>query len=146
MNEEYLSSEKYEVKHRDWQRAESLALFVTRLNDILRRHPAFGELRNIVFHRSDYDGILAWSKQTADGSDVLLMVVNLDPLNFHEDTIHLDLATLGLPADGPYRAHDELTDAGYIWYGPHQYVALDPAVQPGHVFHLTPLVAPTLAP
>jgi starch synthase (maltosyl-transferring) len=146
-NEEYLFSEKYEIKHRDWHRSDSLAPFVTRLNDIRRRHPAFAELRNITFHPSDYDGILVWSKHTSDFSDVMLIVVNLDPLNFHEDTIHVDLAALDLPVDGPYRAYDELTGASYIWYGAHQYVAIDPALQPGHVFHLTPLATPaSIAP
>ena len=150
-NEEYLNSEKYEVKHRDWQRSDSLAPFVTQLNDIRRRHPAFSELRNIRFHLSDYDGILAWSKTAPskggqDFADVMLMVVNLDPIAFHETMVHLDLVSLGLPVDGPYRAYDELTGATYIWYGPDQYVVLDPALQPGHVFHLTPLATPaTLA-
>jgi len=141
-NEEYFHSEKYEAKHRDWQRSDSLAPFVTRLNDIRRRHPAFAELANIRFHRSDYDGILAFSKRSSDQADVMLVVVNLDPLHFHEDVIHLDLAALDLPLAGAYRAHDELTGADYTWYGPHQYVAIDPVLQPGHVFHLTTLADP----
>jgi len=146
-NEEYNASEKYEVKQRDWQRSDSLAPFVTQLNDIRRRHRSFADLRNIRFHRSDYDGTLVWSKversEGGDGvDDVMLMVVNLDADNFHEDMIHIDLASLGLPTDGPFRAHDELTGATYIWYGPDHYVALDPAVQPGHVFHLSPLATP----
>jgi len=144
-NEEYRNSEKYQLKRRDWQRSDSLAPLVTRLNDIRRRHSAFAELRNVRFHPSDYDAILVWSKRRGD--DVMLMVVNLDPFNVHEDTIHLDLPGLGLPAEGPYRVHDELTGASYIWYGADQYVLLDPAVQPGHIFHLTLLAAPaTLTP
>jgi len=144
-NEEYLSSEKYEVKHRDWQRSDSLAPFVTQLNDIRRRHPAFAELRNIRFHRSDFDQILVWSKVvSSDGGadDRMLMIANLDPHAFHEDTISLDMDALGLPAGAPFQAYDELTGATWTWYGPVQYVRLDPHVQPGHVLHLTPMPPP----
>jgi starch synthase (maltosyl-transferring) len=136
-NEEYLHSEKYEVKHRDWQRTDSLAPFVTRLNDIRRRHPAFAELRNIRFHRSNFDQILVWSK--VSGDDRMLMVANLDPYRFHEDTIDIDLTELDLPANRPIAVTDELTGATWQWYGSLQYVRLDPAVQPAHVLHLTPL-------
>jgi starch synthase (maltosyl-transferring) len=137
-NEEYLHSEKYEIKRRDWQQAGSLVPFVAKLNDIRRRHPAFAELGNIAFHHSNYDGILAYSKVTADHTDRVLVVVNLDPLHVHDDTLWLDLDVLGLPADAPYLAQDELTGAIYTWFGPAPYIRLDPAVQPAHVFSLTP--------
>jgi starch synthase (maltosyl-transferring) len=136
-NEEYLNSEKYEIKHRDWQRSDSLTPFVTTLNGIRRRHPAFAELRNVAFHRSNYDQILVWSKVT--GEDRMLMIANLDPYAVHEDTIFLDMEALDLPVDAPFQARDELGGAGWIWYGPSQYVRLDPAFSPGHVLHLTPL-------
>ena len=139
-NEEYLHSEKYEIKRRDWQRSDSLAPFVTKLNDIRRRHPAFAELRNIRFHQSGYHQILVWSK--VSGDDRMLIVANLDPHSWHEDTIQLDMGALGLPADAPIQVYDELTGASWIWYGAAQYVRLDPLFQPGHVLHLTPLTAP----
>ena len=69
----------------------------------------------------------------------MLMVANLDPHAVHEDTITLDLEALDLTADAPIQAYDELTGATWIWFGASQYVRLDPAVQPGHVLHLTPL-------
>jgi len=138
-NEEYLNSEKYEVKHRDWQRTDSLAPFLTRVNEIRRRHPAFAELRNIRFHTSNYDRMLVWSK--VSGEDRMLMIANLDPDAFHEDTILLDLDVLDLPARAPFAVTDELTGAAWSWSGPSQYVRLDPLVQPGHVLHLTPLPA-----
>ena len=144
-NEEYLHSEKYEVKHRDWQRSDSLAPFVAQLNDIRRRHPAFAELRNIRFHRSNFDQILVWSKvvsSNGETDDRMLMIANLDPHAFHEDTISLDLDALGLPANAPFQAHDELTGESWTWYGPVQYVRLDPQVAPGHVLHLTTLPPP----
>ena len=136
-NEEYLFSEKYEIKRRDWDRPDSLAPLVTRLNDIRRRHPALGELRNIRFHGSSNDEVIAYSKQTADGSDVVLTVVSLDPDHIQEDRLQLDLAGLGLPWDAPYQAYDELNGETFTWHGPNPYVRLGPA-RPAHVLHLKP--------
>ncbi|MGI9034010.1 MAG: alpha-1,4-glucan--maltose-1-phosphate maltosyltransferase [Acidimicrobiales bacterium] len=133
-NEEYLFSEKYEVKQRDWFDPTSLAPFVTLLNQIRRRHPALAELGNVIVHPTHNDNILAWSKRTGD--DVVLVVVNLDPGGPHEDTLSLDLARLGLPDDQPFEAHDELTATTYTWGGAHPYVRLDPLLQPAHVLSL----------
>jgi starch synthase (maltosyl-transferring) len=144
-NEEYKHSEKYEIKRRRWsspgpsgreRETASLAPFITKLNDIRRRHPAFAELRNIRFHHSSNDQVLAWSKHTDDRSDVMLMVVNLNPTEVQEDTLGLDLAFLGLPLGAPYEAHDELAATTFVWQGPNPYVRLDPARAPGHVLHL----------
>jgi len=134
-NEEYLFSEKYEVKHRDWDDPASLAPFVARLNDIRRRHPAFAELANIRFHGTFNEHMLAYSKRSADGSDTVLVVVNLDPLGAHDDTVVLDLDALGMPSNRPFTAHDELTGAVYQWQGPSAYVRLDP-LDAAHVFSL----------
>jgi starch synthase (maltosyl-transferring) len=135
-NEEYLYSEKYEIKHRDWHQPGTLRPYVTRLNEIRRRHPAFAELRNIWFHHSNNDQILAYSKRTDDRSDVMLMVVNLDPHNPQADTLWLDLDELGMPADRPFLAHDELTGETYTWEGAAPYVFLHPSRQPAHLLHL----------
>ena len=138
-NEEFLHSEKYEIKQRDWQRSDSLAPFVTLLNDIRRRHRAFAELRNIRFHSSNYDGILVWSKRTDD--DRMLMIANLDPTASHEDTITLDMEALDLPADAPMHVTDEMTGASWTWYGASHYIALNPLFQPGHILSLRPASA-----
>ncbi|MFN2606875.1 MAG: alpha-1,4-glucan--maltose-1-phosphate maltosyltransferase [Acidimicrobiales bacterium] len=143
-NEEYLYSEKYELKSRHWDHPSSLAPLVTRLNEIRRRHPALAELSNVVVHPTYNDEILSWSKHTDDLSDVVLVVVNLDPYAAHDDTLTLDLATLGLPWDLPYEAHDELTGTTYTWQGGHPYVRLDPLLQPAHVLSLRS--APQTAP
>ncbi len=135
-NEEYLFSEKYEIKSRDWDAPGSLTPYVTLLNDIRRRHPAFAELRNITFHLSHNDSILAYSKHTEDRSDVVLVVVNLDPLLPHDDLLSLDLGLLGLPTVAPYEAYDEITGATFSWQGSSPYVRLDPAVEPAHILHL----------
>ena len=92
--------------------------------------------------RSNWHDILVWSKVVrlnGGADDRMLMVANLDPHAVHEDTITLDLEALDLTADAPIQAYDELTGATWIWFGASQYVRLDPAVQPGHVLHLTPL-------
>jgi len=137
-NEEYLYSEKYEIKHRDWDSPRSLAPYVTMLNDVRRRHPALAELRNITFHNSGNDSILAYSKHTDDRSDVVLVVVNLDPFLPNDDVLQLDLDLLGLPAYKPFEAYDEVTGATYIWQGSSPYVRLDPAAEPAHILHLRP--------
>jgi starch synthase (maltosyl-transferring) len=135
-NEEYRNSEKYECKVRDWASPDSLAPLLTRLNHIRRAHPALQRLRGLRFQHSNTDQILAWTRQSADGSDTVLVVVNLDPTQPHEDTLWLDLAALGLSWTEPFEAHDELNDQRYTWQGPEPYVRIDPAAFPAHVFHL----------
>ncbi len=132
-NEEYLHSEKYELKSRDWSRVDSLAPLITTINDIRARHPAFRELRTTTIHHATDDNLLVWSKTDALGGDVMLCVVNLDPHNWHEATLQLDLDALGVGWDTPYDLFDELTGARYTWRGANPYVRLDPAQQVGHV-------------
>ncbi len=135
-SEEYLHSEKYEVRVWDRDRADSLAPYIARLNAIRRAHPALQSDHRLRFHTVDNDQIIAFSKSTPDLSDVLLVVVNLDPHHVQSGWIDLPLADLGLPADGPYQAHDLLTDAHYFWGGPRNFVQLDPYSGPAHVLHL----------
>ncbi|HET9772834.1 MAG TPA: alpha-1,4-glucan--maltose-1-phosphate maltosyltransferase [Acidimicrobiia bacterium] len=134
-NEEYFESEKYELKERDFSQPGSLSPFVTRINDIRRRHPAFATLGNVAFHHSDNDQILCWSKVDPAADDVMLMVVNLDPHQTHEDTLSLDLPALGFDWHESYEAFDELTGMTFMWSGAHPYVRLDPGL-PAHVLHL----------
>jgi starch synthase (maltosyl-transferring) len=135
-NEEYLHSEKYELKRRTWDAATSLVPLVTAVNDIRRRHPALQRLRSLRFHGADNEHVVAFSKRSDDSSDVVLVVVNLDPWNTQEATLSLDLGALGVPWDEPFEAHDELTGETFQWWGPNPYVLLDPAAQPGHVLHI----------
>ena len=134
-NEEYLHSEKYELKDRDFADPASLAPFITLLNGARRRHPALQRLRNITFHGSDNPKVIAYSKHTDDRSDVVLTVVNLDPHATAEATLDLDLGLLGLLWDRPYEAFDELSLQSFTWSGSHPYVRLDP-YQAAHVLHL----------
>ena len=135
-NEEYLHSEKFEVKSRDWASPTSLAPFVALLNGVRRRHPVFSRLRNLSFQGCTNDRMIAYAKVSEDGTDVVLVVVNLDPWHPQEATLYLDLPALGLPDDAPYEAHDELTGRTFSWYGRSPYVKLDPAAEPAHVLHL----------
>ncbi|HLM28513.1 MAG TPA: maltotransferase domain-containing protein, partial [Acidimicrobiales bacterium] len=121
-NEEYLHSEKYEIRRRDWGRDDSLAPFITRVNDIRRRHPAFRWLKNVRFHGTSNDRFLVWSKGRLDDGDLALVVVNLDPHGAQESILDLDLGAMGLPWQGPYSATDELTGETYTWDGPGPYV------------------------
>jgi starch synthase (maltosyl-transferring) len=136
-NEEYLYSEKYEIKDRDYTRPDSLASLMTTLNDIRRRHPALHRLRSIRFHPSNNPAIIAYSKVSDDRRDAVLTVVNLDPDWTQEATVQLDLAGLGLPDDRPYAVFDELSGERYYWLGPTPFVRLDPAYRVAHVLDVS---------
>ncbi|MGX4732456.1 alpha-1,4-glucan--maltose-1-phosphate maltosyltransferase [Kitasatospora griseola] len=127
-SEEYLHSEKYELRPRDWTRSDSLAPLLTALNRLRRRHPALQQLRDLRFHPVDNERIIAFSKSavTEDGlEDRVICVVNLDPHHVQEATVTLDVP-------GPLTVHDELTGATYAW-GRHNYVRLDPSTGPAHL-------------
>ncbi|MFJ6064362.1 alpha-1,4-glucan--maltose-1-phosphate maltosyltransferase [Streptomyces tendae] len=136
-SEEYLDSEKYQLTPRDWTRAAregtTIAPLITRLNTIRRAHPALHRLRNLRFHQTDNDAIVAYSKR--EGSDVVLVVANLDPHRTQEATISLDMPQLGLDWHESVPVHDELTDETYHW-GRTNYVRLEPGRAPAHVLHL----------
>ncbi|MGZ3113826.1 alpha-1,4-glucan--maltose-1-phosphate maltosyltransferase [Streptomyces sp. H62] len=136
-SEEYLDSEKYQLTPRDWAAAEregrTIAPLLTKLNTIRRDHPALHRLRNLRFHRTDNDALIAYSKR--EGSDVVLVVANLDPRHPQEATITLDMPQLGLDWHESVPVHDELTGETYHW-GRTNYVRLEPGRAPAHVFHV----------
>jgi starch synthase (maltosyl-transferring) len=142
-SEEYLDSEKYQIRVRDWAAAEkddtTLAPYLTRLNEMRRAHPALQQLRHLVVHSSDDENVLVFSKQVSTGStsegggdDLVIVVVNLDPHAARETIIHLDLPALGLDWQDSLAVHDEVTGEDWHW-GQHNYVRLDPYVEPAHV-------------
>jgi len=138
-SEEYLDSEKYQIRIRDWDAADregrTLAPYLTRLNEVRRAHPALQQLRNTTVHWSDDDSILVFTKDAdlPDGQrDIVIVVVNLDPHGTRETTVHLDLGALGLPEHEAFLVHDEITGADWTWTQ-HNYVRLDPHVEPAHV-------------
>jgi starch synthase (maltosyl-transferring) len=134
--EEYRDSEKYEIKVRDWDKATkaglTLAPFIKVLNTIRRERVALQRLRNLVFHHTESDQIIAYSKK--EGADLILMVVNLDPINVQETTVHWNMEALGLAGDN-FDVVDLLDGAKYSWSAA-TYVRLDPARPVGRVAHI----------
>ena len=133
-SEEYLYSEKYEIKRWDRDATPSLRPLITQLNQARRANPALQANERLVFHPTDNAQIIAYSKATADGSDVVLTVVNLDPVNVQAGYLELDLAALGLGDGATYEVFDLLAGRGYRWQGSRNYVELRPNDVPAHVF------------
>ena len=134
--EELARNEKYQVRHWDLDRPESLRHVIARLNRVRRAHPALHGNRSLRFHRSDNDLVLCYSKRTEDRGDVILVVVNLDPHHRHGAWLDLDLAELGIAPGQTFQVHDLLGDARYLWQGARNFVELEPDVMPAHVFEL----------
>ncbi|MER7314264.1 MULTISPECIES: alpha-1,4-glucan--maltose-1-phosphate maltosyltransferase [Streptomyces] len=138
-SEEYQDSEKYQLRPRDWESAEregrSLAPLITCLNRIRRRHPALQQLRDVHFHPVDNEALIAYSKRS--GSNIVLVVVNLDPHHTQEATVSLDMPPLGLDRHESVPVRDELTGDTYHW-GRTFYVRLEPGATPAHIAVLRP--------
>ena len=134
--EEYIDSEKYEIKVRDWDGATkkklTLAPFITQLNSIRKRNVALQRLRNLRFHTTDNESIIAYSKR--DGDNLILIVVNLDPSFAQETTVHWDLPELGLTQEN-FEVTDLIDGTSYTWSA-HTYVRLDPTRLSGKVVHI----------
>jgi starch synthase (maltosyl-transferring) len=133
-SEEYLDSEKYEIRRWDITRPDSLKEFIGLINRIRRDNPALHSNDSLRFHHVDNDQLIAYSKQSPDGVNVIIVVVNLSPHHVHSGWLELDLAALGLHADRPFQVHDLLTQAYYLWQGPRNYVQLDPHSVPVQIF------------
>jgi starch synthase (maltosyl-transferring) len=133
-SEEYLDSEKYQLRPRDWAAAEregrSIAPLITQLNAIRRRSPALRQLRDLHFHHADKEAVIVYSKRS--GSNTVLVVANLDPHHTQEATVSLDMPRLGLDWHETVPVRDELTGATYHW-GRTNYVRLTPGDSPAHV-------------
>ena len=135
-NEEYLHSEKYEIRHRDFDRPGTLAPLMASVNRIRRSHPALQRLRNLHLLATDNPEIFAYAKVSDDGTDALIVAVTLDPLGVQESMVHLDLAALGLPGDRPFPVVDLLSGERFAWSGPAAFVRLEPWWRVGHIFDL----------
>ncbi|HTQ39107.1 MAG TPA: alpha-1,4-glucan--maltose-1-phosphate maltosyltransferase [Pirellulales bacterium] len=134
-SEEYLNSEKYELKHWDVNRPDSLRHLLRRLNRIRREQPALQRAENLAFHTIDSDQLLAYSKRTADAGNIVLAIVNLDPHRAHSGWLELPLDQFRL-SGGSYEVLDLLSDRKFTWQGAREYVELDPQRGPAHVFQL----------
>jgi starch synthase (maltosyl-transferring) len=134
-SEEYLDSEKYELRDWDHDSPWSLRDLVARVNGIRRDHPALHTDEHLAFHPTDNDALLCYSKRDPESGDTILAVITLDPFNTQSGWTSLDLDALGLD-DGPYAAEDLLGGGRYTWEGPRNFVQLNPHELPAHVFAL----------
>ena len=134
--EEYLDAEKYELRHWDIGRADSLKGFIARVNAARRENPALQRNTGLRFHDVGNEQLVAYTKATADLSNVILVVVNLDPHHTQSGQVQLPLGELGLEAQQPFQVHDALTDTRYLWHGPSNYVELNPHAIPAHIFRV----------
>ncbi len=136
-SEEYLDSEKYQIRVRDWNAPGNIKHDISKLNRIRREQPALHELTNLSFLDTDYAEILAY-KKSSPGND-LIVVVNLDPHAFHETMLEVPIAELGIGPWEQYEVADLLTGTRYTWQGARNYVRLDPNERVGHVFKVSRL-------
>jgi starch synthase (maltosyl-transferring) len=135
-SEEYLDSEKYEIRHWDLERPDSLRPLITRVNQIRNSNPALENDWSLRFHSIDNDQLLCYSKESEDRSNLLLIAANLDPHYTQSGFVMLPLDELDIPRDSAYEAEDLLTGERYLWHGERNYVELNPARQPGHILKI----------
>ncbi|KXB07171.1 hypothetical protein AKJ51_01895 [candidate division MSBL1 archaeon SCGC-AAA382A20] len=136
-NEEvYKNSEKYEIKNWDRNNPGNIKNIVKRVNEIRHRNPALQTTWNLEFTETDNKEIISYMKTSEDLSNVILVVVNLDPHNTQSGWVQVPVGELGISLDKPYLVHDLLSDEKYIWYGEWNYIELDPEKMPTHVFQL----------
>jgi starch synthase (maltosyl-transferring) len=135
-SEEYLNSEKYEIKQWDLDRPDSLKDLIARVNRIRRENPALQSDWSLRFHAVDNDQLICYSKHTEDLANIMLIVVNLDPHHTQSGWVELPLDALELGREGSYQVHDLLSDSRYLWHGPRNFVELSPHLVPAHIFRL----------
>ncbi len=137
-SEEYLGSEKYEIRSWDLESPTSLSALVGLVNRIRREHEALQFNDRLEFHPTDNDQLIAYSKvrETPEGTDIILTVVNLDHRHTQSGWVTVDVDELGLSGERPYAAHDLLSDARFTWKAASNFVSLDPSVAPCHILAL----------
>ena len=135
-SEEYLDSEKYEIKDWDRERADSLKEFIGRINRIRQENPALQSDWSLRFHEVDNEQLICYTKQTEDLSNVVAVVVNLDPHHVQSGWVKIPVEALRLDSLESYQAHDLLTGARFLWHGARNYVELDPQAVPAHILRL----------
>lgn len=138
-SEEYLNSEKYEIRHWDIDRPDSLKDFIGRVNRIRRENAPLRRNRNLWFNSTSNDRIICYSKHTDDLSNIIFIVVNLDPHATQSARVNVPLQAWGFDTEKPYQVHDLLSDKQYVWRGEWNYVELNPDVCPAHIFRLIDL-------
>ena len=134
--EEYIDSEKYQFKGRDWNAPGNIKEYMTRLNQIRRQNRALREYDNLRIHTAENDQILCFSKATAALDNIIVVVVSLDPRNSQSSIIHLPLEQFGIGPEEEYQMDDLLAGEKFFWRGARNFIALDPHNRPAHVFRV----------
>jgi starch synthase (maltosyl-transferring) len=132
--EEYLDSEKYQFKQRDWNAPGNIKDWITRLNKIRKQNRALQLYTNLRFYHAENDAILFYGKMTAARDNIILVVVNLDPHRKQNSFVDLPIEQFGQMESEEYKVQDLLSGATYTWRGRRNYVELDPEIQPAHIF------------
>jgi starch synthase (maltosyl-transferring) len=134
--EDYLDSEKYQVRSWKLDREDTLKDFIARVNRIRKDNPALQQDQSLQFFDVDNDNLLCYAKTTLDMAEIILVVVNLDPHHSQSGWVTLPLESLGLDVEKSYQVQDLLTSARFLWNGPRNFVEINPQVAPAHIFKL----------
>ena len=134
--EEYQDSEKYEIRHWDWDRPDNIRKYIRRINQIRRENPALHLLTNVKFYPADNDNILFYGKMTPDKSNILLCVVNMDPMHSHEVRLQIPLADINISPQATYTMHELIQDYRHTVVGREYIIRLDPRKEPAAIFSL----------
>jgi starch synthase (maltosyl-transferring) len=134
--EEYLDSEKYQLKERDWDAPGNIKDWITRLNEIRRQNRALHFYDNLRFYDAENEAILFYGKMTPARDNIILVVVNLDPFRKQDSYLDVPIDEFGEMEGDTYQVHDLLSDARYTWRGRRNYIELDPEIQPAHIFRV----------
>lgn len=134
--EEYLNSEKFEIKNWDIHSSHSIKKIISRINTIRKENKALQNTHSLTFHDIDSEALLCYSKRTDDFKNIILVVVNLDPYHTHSGWLKLPLNEFEMDAHIPYQVHDLLSGSYFLWNGEHNYVEVNPGIVPGHIFKL----------
>jgi len=135
-SEEYLDSEKYEIRHWDLDSPDSLRPLIARVNEIRNTNAALQNDWSLRFHLCENDQLICYTKESDDRSNLLLTVVNLDPRHTQSGIVTLPLYELGIPEDRGFEAEDLISGERYLWQGPRNYVELNPAQRSGHILKI----------
>ena len=138
--EEYLNSEKYQFKERDWNAPGNIKDYITKLNRIRRNNRALHEYENLRFHTVENEQIIFYSKATEALDNIILVLVNLDPYNSQSGFAYVPLESFGITGGDPYQVEDLLTGEKFVWNGRRNFVMLDPHSRPAHVFKVRRLI------
>lgn len=134
--EEYLDSEKFELKNWDVEQKQSLRKIIQRINRIRRENKALQNTHSLKFHDVENEALLCYSKKTDDLGNIILVVINLDPHHTHSGWIRFPLEEFQMDHHVPYQVHDLLGGSYFLWSGEHNYVEINPGVMPGHIFRI----------